>query len=148
VGKLQDVMAAELRGAGEPLATFDGLSSGLNARPHVDRGGAVLSVLPDRVIVVLGKPGFPRPRVVVERFSPADIMEIRERDEPITGVAGAMARKNSSHALGRAMGASSTTPAVTLVTRRGDLVFAFKQKERGMARQAYITIIEAMGQKD
>jgi hypothetical protein len=72
-------------------------------------------------------------------------MEIREGDEPITGVVGAMARKNASHALGRAMGASSTAPAVTLVTRRGDLVFAFKAKERGLARQAYVTISELAG---
>jgi hypothetical protein len=147
MGKLQDVMAAELKSAGQqPLSTFDGLSSGLNARSHVDRGRAILSVLPDSVLVGFMKPSLPMAKAVVERFSPSDIMEVREGDEPITGVAGAMARKNASNALGRAFGASSTTPAVTLVTRRGDLVFAFKQKERGLARQAYVLITEAMSQ--
>lgn len=139
-------MAAQLRGAERPLATFEGLSSGLNGRSHVDRGRAMLYVLPGTLIAGCLKPGFPRPRVTVDRFSVAELMEVREGDEPITGITGAMARKNASHALGRAMGASSTTPAVTLVTRRGDLVFAFKQKERGLARNAYVTITEQMNQ--
>ncbi len=146
MGKLQDVMAAELKSAGQPLSTFDGLSAGLNARPEVDRGRAILSVMPGSIVVGFMKPSFPVAKAVVERFSPSDILEVREGDEPITGVTGAMARKNASHALGRAFGASSDHPAVTLVTRRGDLVFAFKQKERGLARQAYVLITETMPQ--
>ena len=144
MGKLQDAMAAESGGSGKPLATFDGLSAGLNARPHLDRGKAMLSVFPGRVVVGFLKPGFPLPKAVVEHFGPADLIEVREGDEPITGVTGAMARKNAQSPVARALGASSTTPAVTLVTRRGDLVFAFKRKERGMARQADVSITEAM----
>ncbi len=69
-------------------------------------------------------------------------MEIRDGQEPITGIAGAINRKNASVAAGRAMGASGTAPAVTLVTRRGDLVFAFKQRESGRAREASVAIGE------
>lgn len=144
MGKLDEAMAAQLQTAEKPLAKFEGLSSGLNGRSNVDRGKAMLYVLPGGVIAGCLKPGFPRPRVVVERFSLTDLMEVREGDEGITGIAGAMARSNARNGLGRAMGASSTTPAVTLVTRRGDLVFAFKQKERGIARQAYVAITDQM----
>jgi hypothetical protein len=144
VGKLQDAMAAQLQRAERPSSEFEGLSAGLNARSHVDRGKAMLFVMPDTVLVGFLKPGILGPKPVVERFSRADVMEIREGDEPITGITGAMVRKNASHALGRAMGASSMAPAVTLVTRRGDLVFTFKQKERGLARQAYIAVAELM----
>ena len=106
----------------------------------------MLFVMPGVVVVGVLKAGFPASKTVVERFSRTDLIEIREGDEPIPGVVGAMSRKNASHALGRAMGASSTAPAVTLVTRRGDLTFAFKQKERGLARHAYVAITELVGQ--
>jgi len=146
VGNLRDAVKAQLRGAERPSAVFEGLSAGLNARSHIDRGKAVLYVMPNAVLVGFVKPGFPTVKTVVERFSRDELMELREGDEPITGIAGAMARKSSSHALGRAMGASSTVPAITLITHRGDLVFAFKPKERGLARQAYVAIAEEVRQ--
>lgn len=140
--KLHNAMTAQLRGAEHPSSVFAGLSAGLNARSHIDRSMALLYVVPDAVLIGLLKPGFPRAKMVVERFGRDELMEVQEGDEPITGVAGALARKNASHALGRAMGASSKVPAVTLVTRRGDIIFAFKPKDRGLARQAYVTITE------
>jgi hypothetical protein len=144
VGKLQDAMAAQLRSGEQPSSVSEGLSAGLNARSHVDRRKAMLFVTPDTVIVGCLKAGIP-PKAVVERFDRTDLMEVREGDEAITGISGAMAKKNASNALGRAMGASSTAPAVRLVTRRGDLIFAFKQKERGLAREAFVAITELMG---
>jgi hypothetical protein len=37
-------------------------------------------------------------------------------------------------------------PVLTLVTRRGDLIFAFKHKQKGLLRQAYLAIAEMVAQ--
>lgn len=134
-------MEAHLRRSDSPRQEFHGLSSGLNGTSRLGRLPAVMYVTPDSVLVgsirvrMLG-----RNEVVVERFARSEIMRVVEGDQPVTGLAGALERKNARSALGRAMGASSSEPAVTLVTRRGDLIFAFKRKDLGKCRQAFVAI--------
>lgn len=138
---LQAAMDARLLHGEKPTQIFEGLSAGLNARANSNQTRARMYVLPGAVIVGYHK-GLIVSRPVVERFAASDLMEVHDGREPVTGIAGAINRKNASTAAGRAMGASGTTPSVTLVTRRGDLVFAFKQREAGRAREASVAINE------
>lgn len=139
--KLRAAMDALLLQGEKPTQVFDGLSAGLNAQASSNQTKAQMYVLPGAVIIGFLK-GLIVSKPVVERFTASDLMEVHDGREPITGLAGAINRKNATTAPGRAMGASGTTPAVTLVTRRGDLVFAFKQRELGRAREASVAISE------
>ena len=141
---LPEEMASYLKSGERAERTFTGVSAGLNASPNAGRMQALLYVLPSAIVIGVEKPGILKKRSQVERFNVSDIMQIREDDVGVTGLAGAIERKNASHAVGRAMGHSGAVPAITLRTRRGDVIFAFKPKERGLTREAYVAISDLL----
>ena len=75
-------------------------------------------------------------------------MEVREGEaRERTGIDAWSAERNRRLPGMSAIGALSVNePVLTLVTRRGDVIFAFKQKEKGRLRQAYLAIAEMMAQ--
>jgi hypothetical protein len=96
------------------------------------------------VIVAWEKPAIPWRKVLAERFDRQQVLGVEEGAVAMTGVAGALARKNASHPLGRAMGQTGKSPALTLQTRRGDIVLFFRAKHRGELREAYVTVTDLL----
>ena len=126
------------------LAQFNCLSSGLNASPTSGRQSALVYVVPGAVVIGwVKRPGFGK--VLAERFERRELMMVLEGDVPITGLEGELARRNAKHPLGRLLGASSSIPAVTIKTRRGDVVLAFTPKNRGQARQLHVLLTDMAG---
>lgn len=142
MSRVSDALEKQL-GAGERLLhTFNGLSDGLN-RSARQAGDAAMGITELGVVVAWVKLGL-LPKVVVERFAWQEVIDVNESDDPLPGPAGAMERKNATHMLGRAMGASSTRPTVTVRTRRGDFSLFFKPKERGLVRTAHLAVADAL----
>ena len=142
--RVSDALLEQLRPGERLQQSFKGLSDGLNrsSRQALD---AALGVTDQGVIVAWVKMGL-RPKVVAERIAWSEILDVEEGEDPLPGLAGAMERKNASHMLGRAMGATSRRPTLTVVTRRGDFSMFFQPKERGMLRSARLAVAEGLRQ--
>jgi hypothetical protein len=143
MGRLDNAMNAQLGPGEKPSVVCKGTSSGLNGTARANRTDAMLYVLPGKGVLVgrlkIGIINTP----VVERFGLAEIMEVREGDAARTGGDAWSARRNAASPVMSALtNTSMSEPALTLMTRRGDVIFAFKQKEKGLLRQAYLAIAE------
>lgn len=133
-------MKEHLRTTDGPRQEFHGFSSGLNGGEHLSRLRAIMYVTPTAVLVGWLKQRLFGFKVIVERIELGEIIEVVEGCSEKTGLLGAMDSSNARSPVLRAMGATSSQPTVTIVTRRGDLVFAFKPKDLGSVRQAYVAI--------
>lgn len=136
MGLNEDLLAAVGPGE-EVLKQYKGMSAGMNASSAKNRTKAGMLVTSTGVIIGNEGAFFKRK---IERFDRSDILEISEDDIPRTGLQGAVSRKNESHAMARAFGATSADPGVYLRTSRGDIAFCFKPKERGLCREAFLAI--------
>jgi hypothetical protein len=124
------------------------LSAGLNASPRATRLPAEAWITPEALLVGVARIAVRKPNFVVERFEAFDVIGVEEGETAVTGLQGAMERKNATHALGRAIGAGEPIPAVVVVTRRGDVTLAWLKNDRGAARQAFLAIAEAFLQSE
>lgn len=118
MSKVESAALALLRSGERPQHVLKGLSDGLN-RGQRNATDATVLIADSAVIVSWLKGMIPKP--VAERFEYSEILGAYESDDPLPGVAGALERKNATHALARAMGSSSTRPTLIISTRRGIL---------------------------
>lgn len=136
---LDEAMAAAA--GSEVVEKTGGRTAGLNASSSKERKSAKIWLTSGSIVVGF-EAGMFKPKPVVEVFALGEIIDVIESDVPITGVEGTIARKNATHAVGRAMGQSGTTPGVTLSTRRGDLVVACA--DAGAARRLSVALSDLL----
>jgi hypothetical protein len=147
MGKLENALDAELGQGVRPSVVCKGTSAGLNGASNANRTDALLYVIPGRGVLVARVKFGIISSVIVERFTIRELMEVREGEAQRTGVDAWSAERNRRLPGMSAVGAMSVSePVLTLVTRRGDLIFAFKHKQKGLLRQAYLAIAEMVAQ--
>ena len=147
MGKLENALNAELGPGVKPSVVCKGTSAGLNGASNANRTDAMLYVLPGSgVLVARVRLGIVS-KVIVERFPIPQLMEVSEGEAERTGIDAWSAERNRRLPGMSAIGAMSVNePVLTLMTRRGDVIFAFKHKEKGLLRQAYLAIAEMIAQ--
>ncbi|MDZ5447208.1 hypothetical protein U2F26_31610 [Micromonospora sp. 4G57] len=134
-------MGSHLGAADSPHQQFRGSSSGLNGGDQGKWLTAVMYVTPVAVLVGwLKQSWYGKLSVIVDRFERHDIMEVKEGYAVKPGFLGDLERRNAKSMVGAIGGLNGTYPALTIVSRRGDLVFAFGPKDLGSVRQAYVAI--------
>jgi hypothetical protein len=138
MSKLENAVQAEVKVGERVQQRYEGLSDGLNRQMH-NAGAALMLVTDHGVLAAWLKTGL-LPKPVVERFELSDLIGVRESEDALPGLTGALERKNATKALGRAMGNASTRPTLTVQTRRGDFALFFKPNQRGDLRSAYLAI--------
>jgi hypothetical protein len=137
MSKVEAAAMALLKPGEQARQVVRGMSDGLN-RAQRNATDAVVLVSDSAIVVCWLKGILPRP--AAERFERSDLLDVEESDDPLPGIAGALERKNATHAVARAMGSSSTRPTLTIQTRKGDFSLFLKGKERGTLRTARLAI--------
>ncbi len=127
-----------LRAGDQPVRTFECISTGLNGSLIANPLNAILCITNSAVIVAWEKPAITWRKALAERFEREQILGVEEGAVAMSGLAGALARKSAEHPLGPAIGQTGKSPALTLKTRRGDVVLFFKAKAKGDLREAYV----------
>jgi hypothetical protein len=147
MGKLENALDAELGPGVKPSVVCKGTSAGLNGASNANRTDAMLYIIPGRgVLFARVKLGIGS-KVIVERFPIPQLMQVSEGEAGRTGIDAWSAERNRRLPGMSAIGAMSVNePVLTLMTRRGDVIFAFKHKEKGLLRQAYLAIAEVIEQ--
>jgi hypothetical protein len=119
------------------FSVLDGFTTGLNARSS-QATRAQLRV--GSGYVAVGRMSVMGSKVTVEVFEPEDILSVHEGDIERAGVDGVLANANANTNLGRALGWTADAPGLLLRTRRGDVAFTVRPKQRGELRQAFLAI--------
>jgi hypothetical protein len=133
-----------LRAGEQPVRTFECISTGLNGSSMANPLNALLCITNAAVIVAWEKPAITWRKALAERFERDQILGVEEGAERMSGLAGAIADKTAKHSLAPAIGQTGKSPALTLKTRRGDVVLFFKGKQKGDLREAYVTISDLL----
>lgn len=136
--KVEEAVGRQLQPSETIEMVFSGMSTGLN-RERGNAGKASVCIT-DRSLIVGWETVGLRTKATAERFQFGEVMQVADGDAGLTGVQGALARKNATSPVGRAFGASGSAPALFLTTRRGDVTVTFGRKERGLAREAMVAI--------